>query len=481
MAASTKYILIAGAVLVLELAACGGGAGNSGGGNGGGGQNSPLGQWAWMVGSNTTDQVGVYGVQGTQSASNTPGARTAPFSFADSSGNLWLFGGYGASAVLSSTEFEGDLNDLWRYSNGRWTWMGGSDSIEAKGAYGTKGVPAPGNWPGARYLGVSWTDASGNFWIFGGLGIDTAGNRGTMNDLWKYSNGEWTWMSGSNIAASSNTPIPGVYGEKGTAAPANVPGDRTGAVSWSDAAGNLWLFGGAGDDANGNTHVLNDLWKYSNGEWTWMSGSDTGNELGSYGTLGVADPGNVPGARADSVTWTDASGNLWLFGGQGNDTKGCSSGSEPCLLNDIWKYGNGEWAWMGGSNIADGVGVYGTQGTSAPKNFPGAREGAVTWIDASGNLWLFGGYGVDSMNVAGDLNDLWKYSGGQWTWMAGSAGASQTGIYGTQGTPSAGNVPGAREWGVGWTDRSGNLWLFGGFDPWIAAGGDFNDLWEYQP
>ncbi|MFZ0393492.1 MAG: kelch repeat-containing protein [Terracidiphilus sp.] len=473
-----SIILITGATLVIGLTACGGGNGNSGGGAGG--QTSPLGEWAWMTGSNINNQDGVYGIQGTPSAGNTPGARTAPFAFTDPSGNLWLLGGF--STCLS---FQGDLNDLWRYSNGQWTWIGGSNSIEAKGVYGTKGVAAPVNWPGARYLGVSWTDSSGNFWIFGGLGIDSAGTRGTMNDLWKYSNGEWTWMSGSNIGFNGGitAPIPGVYGVKGIAAPGNVPGDRTGAVSWADAAGNLWLFGGEGDDAKGNTGILNDLWKFSNGEWTWMSGSDTANQLGSYGSLGVAAQGNVPGARTDSVTWTDAYGNLWLFGGQGNDANGvkCSSSGGPCLLNDLWKYSNGEWTWMGGSNIVDAVGIYGTQGTSGSKNFPGARRAAVSWFDPAGNLWLFGGDGIDSANLHGNLNDLWKYSGGQWTWMAGSDQSSQTGIYGKQGTPSAGNVPGAREWAVGWTDKSGNLWLFGGIDPLIAYGGDFNDLWEYRP
>ena len=34
--------------------------------------------------------------------------------------------------------------------------------------------------------------------------------------------------------------------------------------------------------------------------------------------------------------------------------------------------------------------------------------------------------------------------------------------YGTQGTPAAGNTPGGRDGGVGWTDNSGNFWLFGG-------------------
>jgi len=33
---------------------------------------------------------------------------------------------------------------------------------------------------------VNWTDASGNFWLFGGNGFDSAGTQGYLNDLWKY-------------------------------------------------------------------------------------------------------------------------------------------------------------------------------------------------------------------------------------------------------------------------------------------------------
>lgn len=469
------------ALLVLGVAGCGGSSSN----NPTGPIVSPLGTWTWMAGSDSRAQMGTYGTLGIPSASNTPGGRVAPFTFTDSSGNFWLFGGYGMAGVFQT----GDLNDLWKFSGGQWTWMGGSISTEGKGVYGTKGVAAPSNWPGARWIGVSWTDAQGNFWIFGGVGIDSAGNRGVLNDLWKYSNGQWTWMSGSNIAFDSSATGhgSGVYGVKGTAAPENVPGPRVSAMSWADAAGNLFLFGGEGDDVNGNTGILNDLWKYSNGEWTWISGSNTVNQLGVYGDKGVAAAGNVPGARTSGATWVDMSGNLWLFGGEGNDSNGvkCASSGGPCLLNDLWKYSGGEWTWVGGSNVIDAAGVYGTQGSSAPQNYPGARWVAVSWIDSAGNLWLFGGDGVDSGNVAGDLNDLWKYSEGQWTWMAGSDQSSEAGIYGTQGKPSANNVPGAREWAAGWIDKSGNLWLFGG-DNIGSAGGSagtssFNDLWEYQP
>jgi hypothetical protein len=48
------------------------------------------------------------------------------------------------------------------------------------------------------------------------------------------------------------------------------------------------------------------------------------------------------------------------------------------------------FTWVGGSNIPDASGVYGTQGVAAATNLPRARDGGVTWTDSSGNLWLFG-------------------------------------------------------------------------------------------
>lgn len=73
--------------------------------------------------------------------------------------------------------------------------------------------------------------------------------------------------------------------------------------------------------------------------------------------------------------------------------------------------GHGEWSWVNGANLGAQKGTYGTQGTAAPSNVPGARYLAITWTDAAGNIWLFGGVGIDSTgNVAGgNLNDLWKY------------------------------------------------------------------------
>jgi len=210
-----------------------------------------------------------------------------------------------------------------------------------------------------------------------------------------------------------------------------------------------------------------------------MGGSNLVNQKGTYGTQGTAAAGNVPGARYDASTWTDVTGNFWLFGGKGYDSTGTVG-----WLNDLWKYSAGQWTWMTGSNLVGQKGTYGTQGTAAPGNVPGAREGAIHWTDAAGNFWLFGGDGFDSAGTENLFNDLWRYSAGQWTWMGGSNLASQKGTYGTQGTPAPSNIPGARISGVGWADSAGNFWLFGGYgidSTGNVAGGNLNDLWKYEP
>jgi len=80
------------------------------------------------------------------------------------------------------------------------------------------------------------------------------------------------------------------------------------------------------------------------------------------------------------------------------------------ILSDLWRYNAGEWTWVGGPNVGDQAGVYGTQGTAASGNIPGARYSAASWTDPSGNFWLFGGNGNDSSGALGYLNDLWKYA-----------------------------------------------------------------------
>src|SRR5260370_11966506 len=237
--------------------------------------------------------------------------------------------------------------------------MGGSNTIPKcgtadcgqSGVYGTLGTPAAGNIPGSRYSASSWSDSKGNFWLWGGSGFDSAGNDGSLNDLWEFnpSTNEWTWTSGispcpancsSSLAGSCG--LYGAYGTLGMHSAGNIPGARQGAASWIDTKGNLWLFGGHGFDATGRWGYLDDLWVYSpsTNEWAWMSGSSTVScpymycgQPGVYGTLQTPALGNNPSSREHAVSWTDASGNLWLFGGIGINVVGTWNS-----FQDLWEF-----------------------------------------------------------------------------------------------------------------------------------------------
>ncbi len=303
------------------------------------------GQWAWMGGSNSVPSsqqgvAGVYGTLGTAAAANVPGGRTQAVSWVDSSGNLWLFGGWGLDANVADQPSE--LNDLWEFntSTTQWTWVGGSNAVNATGAYGNQGSASAANVPGARYLGNAWADSSGNLWLFGGQGYDGIGDTGQLNDLWKYnpSNNQWTWVTGSSTVGYDGQS--GVYGTLGVPSATNTPGGRYQAVSWTDSSSNFWLYGGSAVDSVGDNGYATDLWEFnpSAGEWTWVSGSDTvpngtPGPAGVYGTLGTPAAANMPGGRIMASAWIDTPGNLWLFGGQGYD-----STTTLGDLNDLWEY-----------------------------------------------------------------------------------------------------------------------------------------------
>ncbi len=413
------------------------------------------GEWAWMGGSSIMSsggygygQPGVYGPQGTPSAANAPGGRESAATWTDSSGNLWLFGGYG----LDANGISDQLNDLWKFNpslgaHGEWAWMGGtsalccdSDGYPNSGTNSGLGAFASGNIPGGRNGASSWIDLSGNLWLFGGYGFDASGNEGYLNDLWEFNPslgayGEWAWIGGSSSISCYGCGQSGIYGSQGTPASGNIPGGRYAAATWIDGSGNFWLFGGYGVDASGHESTLNDLWEFNPtaNEWAWMSGASsvscglTGiyphqtvvcGVLGWTGTLGSPGSGGGPGSRNSVAKWTDGAGNFWLFGGYGYGER--SSGlSYIGYIQDIWEYSpsTNEWAWMGGNVWVPGSGSGwngedGDLGVPNSGNIPGSRQETVSWTDNNGNFWLFGGDGEPG-NVleysAGNLNDLWVY------------------------------------------------------------------------
>jgi N-acetylneuraminic acid mutarotase len=359
-----------------------------------------------------------------------------------------------------------------------WTWVSG---VENDNPLGTNYIP------GGRDGSISWIDADENLWFLGGYGIGIASTSpGLMNGLWKYdvADGTWRLVRGTENVINISSQF-GIYGTKGEFDSANIPGARSNGVSWTgtgSTSGYLYLFGGYGYDVNGTIGFLNDLWKFntSSSSWTWVSGSSIVNQYGVYGTMGVANSSNTPGARGLSATCADNNGTFWLFGGNGYGSSG-SSGT----LNDLWKYSGSKWTWVSGSKSISHKGVYDVQGVADSTNVPGTRYGSVLWMDTKGNLWLYGGVGYDSKSKSGYLSDSWKFdvNSSEWTWVSGSNLADQhlTGVYGTQGQSAAKNVPGDREAFASWRDNYGYLWLFGGYGYDIkGTKGLLNDLWKFN-
>src|SRR2546427_169364 len=379
--------------------------------------------------------------------------------------------------------------------------------------------------PPARLGAATWTDNTGNLWLFGG-----SNGANYLNDLWEFhastlsadftaSAGQWTWQSGASTQFVDQN---GVYPP--TANP--YPGARTNAVSWTDASGNFWLFGGFGKDGAGTLGFLNDLWEYTGGTWTFISGSSLANQVGIYGTPGVASGTNAPGGRQEAVGWADAVGNLWLFGGEGED--GNNPPTANGILDDLCVYNitANQWTFVMGNTTANQTGVYEAQTVVGPVStigaastcgltvglavggkvicspvsttgaLPGSRWGASGWTDAGGNFRLYGGWGLDSSGTNGNgaLNDLWVYTPnstvgqpGTWTWIKGSNTGAANGIYGDEVRPYKTYeiwTPGGRSNATHWVDGNGQLWLFGGagYDSTSTTGnGYLNDMWRYLP
>ncbi len=448
-----------------------------------------------------------------------PGGRDFAATWTDAQGRRWLFGGKGYPYPSPyGKQLPGFLSDLWVY-NGTWVPANLPIFVDTGGNYEANPGPmevvdAPGIYggaasaPGARWGATTWTDASGNLWMFGGQGVNGSGGEALLNDIWEWTpgaapspvpigspanagtfTGTWTWRGGSTVGNQA-----GVYGTKGTPSGTNLPGGRWAAASFTDpVGGNVWMFGGQGYDASGNTGILGDLWKYNiaSGQWTWVAGPNTASPNGVYGTKGTGAAANQPGGRQNGTLWVDVSGNVWLFGGFGFDSAGTGQ-PQGAILNDLWEFTGGQWTWVSGGNIANQTGVYGSSTVAAAANFPGSRWGSAGWTDASKNLWFFGGWGYGSVSTdpTGFLDDIWEYqhSTGQWIWWKGQFGVNQSTQFDatvSAGLPYVKDQAGARRGAAIWQpDSRGYVYVFGGEGYDFQTGnppGYLDDLWTYLP
>jgi gliding motility-associated-like protein len=429
------------------------------------------GLWTWMKGSTTPDFPGNFGVQTVPAASNEPPAVYEAAEWTDNNGNFWIFGGI-TTGVSGGTYHSA----LWRYDPvaNTWTWMKGPSAFSSTSVFGVQGVPSPANYPSGRGFGaVSWTDLNNNLWLFGGCGLDINGSDTYLNELWMYSiaTNEWTWMGGSQTGNSA-----GNFGIQGVPAPTNQPPSKCEtSVSWVDANGDLWTYGGLSLPP---VNSYDDVWRYSiaTNTWTWMSGQTPSPTISftqpNYGTLGVPSPTNTPGTRQAYAHWQDNQGRFWLFGGYP------IAGSPQNNTADMWMYDPATllWTWMAGTSVTSDSATF--QTTCVPGGVPaGTLEDRACWTDDCGRFWS-----MATSGIGGNYSHLWYFDPAtlQFTWVTGTLFNSPPGVYGTQGIPAPANYPDGILGANGFVSAQGDFWLFGGVFQ-TALGAGTNLLWRYQP
>ena len=236
--------------------------------------------------------------------------------------------------------------------------------------------------------------------MFGGSGYATGGTPSYLNDLWMYDGTNWTWLSGSNVVSQF-----GVYGVQGTADSANTPGARTFInFGFDNSTQTLYLFGGKGYGESGAVGGLSDLWKFQNGQWTWLSGPKTSDAAEQRGPKGVSSSSYYPGPRMSAAVWASSAGDVYISGGyyQVNGAR--------YFMSDTWKYSAGQWSWVDGSSspaLNDS-----TLGSALASDALGYGAGVFIpfLFDQSANTgYFFGGQGIDTNGQYGLRDSVWKY------------------------------------------------------------------------
>jgi hypothetical protein len=348
--------------------------------------------WQWVAGADTADNLWEYHYQ------RNPSARKSAACYLDSLGNFYVFGGLSIIGKDSSKYKIAVTSDFWKYArkdNG-WAMLGGDTTGKDSTVFVEKGKTSPINKPGPRYSTVYWK-RQGSFFLYGGRGLDQSGQiESGLDEYWQWSENQWTYKMGSEDGNFS------FYPQLGAGDSASWPGARFYTASVTTTDGSLYLYGGSLPPIQYDYYTKNDLWKYQEGIWTWLSGSEDYYSEARYCIKAYPNLCD-PGARGQTMLWGGKNSELFLFGGYFHFMPWR-------ITNDLWVWDGNNWHWKRKNTSYNGRGIYGELGKPGVNSWPGARMGSATWTDSLGNLWLFGGYGYDADSNLGYLNDLWKYT-----------------------------------------------------------------------
>lgn len=389
-----------------------------------------------------------------------PGSRAGATYWQISDGTFWMFGGEGFDD--KPTNEPSMLNDLWEFDtrNQMWRIIDDVDPSHKNEDSNSKGpIPEP------RKLAASCGVQDMVFVVFGGEGQVNQ----ILNDTWLYDTPRSEWLH-LKLAVNLPQPpgrkdmaywchrdkmiIFGGIDEKNqvlhdmwefslkaliwTVVEANVrPTQRAGSLTWQSQKG-LYMYGGYTVSSAKNILGLNDLWQFIRRNQTWVQLDTDSNQTCStldeqqgtllnsmgvmHGQIDKESPCNSPGGRRHSATWTDTQGDLWLYGGEILPVYQNATAmlyplpvteirdiySSKVLMAELWRFDIEKlvWLWMGMDPHPGLNPVYGTNYEPGENNRPGARCQMVSWT-RKGQMFLYGGLGLDARNKTVYLNDIW--------------------------------------------------------------------------
>lgn len=326
-------------------------------------------QAAFLEGDLLSRTAGVYGTKGVNS--NPHPEALANACMWSSNGAIYMFGGEvngtfnGAGPIMSGRFWKWDVSDGWvslaapmldaTYVAGGW--------LIANPVYGSVGVAAASNYPGARVGAAYATGSNGKLYMYGGYGAASDGV-GALSDLWEYDpvTADWTWIAGSNLKDQA-----AVHHSSGVSS-SNFPGARIEANLWVDNTGDIWIFGGGTGGYDQLYDNYNSLMKFDGSDWNWVDGSSSLNDPGST---------SEPSARRSAAGVYASDGKFYLFGGTDNE----AVSNNYNRRSDFWSFDGNTWSLEDGTANADNE----SRGDVEPL-------ADAQLVELNGEIFLQGGY-----------------------------------------------------------------------------------------
>lgn len=269
--------------------------------------------------------------------------------------------------------------EVWRFSAGAWTKIGG-DTVNT-------------SWDSSSYEGVySMTNDGTN--IYAGLG-STAGD----NEVWRYNGTSWTKIGGDTVNSSfTNTHL---YVDS------LVYTDNTlyAGITGTAASGEVWSYNGSTWARTGGNHI-NHSWGFFN-----IQNVESMTVYGDYLYVGTGNTvaGNATVWRFDGSEWDIVGGqglnSSWPAGTYenvmsmasmgGNLYAGLGTGSGD---GEVWRYNGSTWTQVGGDSL---------------------NGGWAAGFDEVYALASFGGNLYAGLGNTATEAEVWRYNGTTWTKIGG--------------------------------------------------------------